>query len=250
MTDPQPDADPVEPRRELVVVMPVYNEQDSLGPCVESWLDELDRLGIDHELLVLNDGSTDDTATVLADLGGHPRVTAVSKANEGHGPTILRGYRDAVGRAEWVFQVDSDDEIPASAFATVWAARTGHDAVFGIRTERVQSIDRRIISIVAAATTRLLFGARVRDANVPFRLMRAEALGRALAAIPDDTFAPNVAIAGALGRDRTRFAQVEVPHHHRRAGEVSIAGLKATKAAARSFAQTLRLAPRMRSVRL
>jgi dolichol-phosphate mannosyltransferase len=186
---------------------------------------------------------------VLAHLAGDDRIEMISKANEGHGPTVLRGYAEAVTDSDWVFQVDSDDEIPADAFGAVWSARTGHDAVFGYRTGREQPIDRRIISRVAAVSVRRLFGSHVRDVNVPYRLLRAEALAPVLDAIPDDTFAPNLVVSGLLGRDRSSFAEVPVPHTPRRTGQVSIAGLGAVRAAARSFAQTLRLAWHVRASR-
>ncbi|MGI9622390.1 MAG: glycosyltransferase family 2 protein [Acidimicrobiales bacterium] len=235
-------ADPSTLRRcELTVIMPVYNEEASLPGCAASWLAELDQLGIDYRLLLIDDGSSDGTAGVLADLEPNDRVLAVSKSNEGHGPTILAGYRLGVRTSDWVFQVDSDDEIPANAFPDVWQARDGVDAVFGIRTGRDQSIDRRFISLTAAMTSRLLFRSRVTDVNVPYRLIRSEALAPILDALPDDTFAPNVVISGALGRNEAGFAEVEVPHEHRQAGEVSIVGWGAMRAAARSFGQTVRL---------
>ena len=229
-------------RVELTVVMPVYNEEASLGACGRSWTDALDSLDIDYRLVVINDGSKDATLDVLADLAAQPRVLGVTKANEGHGPTILRGYRLAAATSDWVFQVDSDDEIPASAFADVWAAREGVDAVFGIRTGRGQSPDRKLISTIAGLTTRVLLRGRVADVNVPYRLMRADALAPVLDALPADTFAPNIVISGALGRDQSRFAEVPVPHQDRAAGEVSIVGWGAIKAAVRSFGQTVRLA--------
>ena len=227
---------------DLTVVMPVYNEEASLGGCARSWTQTLDDLGIDYRLLIVNDGSKDATADVLAELADHPRVLGVTKDNEGHGPTILRGYRLGVATSTWVFQVDSDDEIPASAFADVWAARDGVDAVFGLRTGRGQSPDRKLISKVAALTSRILLRGRVTDVNVPYRLMRAEVLAPVVAALPADTFAPNVVISGALGRDTDRFTEVPVPHQDRAAGEVSIVGWGAIKAAMRSFRQTVRLA--------
>jgi dolichol-phosphate mannosyltransferase len=245
-TDPTTVDDPTAVRHELTVVMPVYNEADGLADCVASWRHALDGLGIEHRILVLDDGSTDATAEVLAALADDRRIEAVSKPNEGHGPTVLRGYADAVTDSDWVFQVDSDDEIPADAFAAVWAARTGHDAVFGYRTGREQPVDRRIISRVAAVSVRRLFGSHVRDVNVPYRLLRAEALAPVLDAIPGDTFAPNLVVSGLLGRDRATFTEVPVPHTPRRTGQVSIAGLGAVRAAARSFVQTLQLAWRVR----
>jgi glycosyltransferase involved in cell wall biosynthesis len=227
---------------ELVVVMPVYNEEASLPACLRSWVEVLERTGIDYELLVINDGSKDRSGEVLADLARHPRIRGVSKANEGHGPTILGGYRSGAERAEWVFQVDSDDEIPAAAFPALWAARDDADAVLGVRTGREQSGGRLAISKVARLTVRLLYGKGIADVNVPFRLMRSEVLAPLVAKIPPDTFAPNVAISGMLARSGARIVQLPVPHQERRAGQVSIVGWGALEAAARSFVQSVRLA--------
>ena len=226
----------------LTVVMPVYNEEASLPDCAASWISMLDQVGVNYRLLIINDGSKDTTESVLADLETHQRVVGVTKPNEGHGPTILRGYRVGTQTSEWVFQVDSDDEIPATAFPAVWAARDGVDAVFGIRTGRFQSLDRKVISKVAGLTARLMLRGHVRDVNVPFRLMRSAVLAPVVNALPEDTFAPNVIISGALGRDTMSFAEVPVPHNERQAGEVSIVGWGAIKAAMRSFRQTVRLA--------
>ena len=228
-------------RRQLTVVMPVYNEVESLPACAASWLDALSDLDIDHRLLIIDDGSRDQTVDVLDSYVDNPDVVGVSKDNEGHGPTILRGYRLAARTSDWVFQVDSDDEIPASAFADVWEARADRDAVFGIRTGREQSPGRKVISRVAAITSRLLLGGRVTDVNVPFRLMRADVLLPVVDALPPDTFAPNVVISGVLGRNQENFTEVPVPHHERKAGQVSIIGFGALEAAARSFLQTVRL---------
>lgn len=243
------------PPLDLTVVMPVYNEQDSLPACLTSWTEVLAGLSADAagtvavswEILALDDGSTDNSGAVLADLAEHPGIRSVSKHNEGHGPTILRGYHEACGRAEWVFQVDSDDEMPASSFPEVWAQRSNVDAVFAVRTNRDQSRGRRIISVVAARTARLLYGAHLQDVNVPYRLMKSSALQPVIDKIPGDTFAPNVVVAGALSQDPARIAEVPVPHVPRRTGEVSIVGMGAAKAALRSFFQTVALARRFRS---
>jgi len=182
-------------RFDVMVVMPVYNEQDGIAQVIADWLKVQEQLGIRLQLLVLDDGSRDRTAAVLDALPTDPRLTIVHKPNSGHGPTILAGYHRAVADAEWVFQTDSDDEIPASQFAELWAAREGVDGVFGYRVGRQQSLPRAFVSGVA----RLLLGGnrpgRVRDPNCPFRLMRASVLREAIAQIPPDTFAPNVLLA-------------------------------------------------------
>lgn len=229
-------------RIDLVVVMPVYNEEEVLAATVESWLQVLGTLDVEFELVVLDDGSRDGTAAVVDRLTEDPRVRGVTKVNEGHGPTILRGYHDAVERSEWVFQVDSDDEMPAGAFPALWTVRDQADAVFGYRTGREQTLDRKLISRIARLTARVAYGCRLRDVNTPYRLMRADVLAPIVARIPDDTFAPNVVISGALARTGARVVELPVAHTPRTTGQVSIIGTRALKAAVRSFLQSVRLA--------
>lgn len=233
---------------ELAVVIPAYNEAECIAHVVRAWCDEFERLSIDYHLSVFNDGSTDETEGALSVFSDDPRVTVRSKPNSGHGPTILMGYRDAVERAEWVFQCDGDDEMPPSSFESLWRIRSDYDALFGKRVEREQSRGRHLISAVSRVTVRLAYGGGVEDVNTPYRLMRSSFLRPIVAAIPEDTFAPNLAIAGAMVASGARIANVPVPHHNRRTGSVSIVKWGLWKAAARSLMQTVRLAPRLRRI--
>jgi cellulose synthase/poly-beta-1,6-N-acetylglucosamine synthase-like glycosyltransferase len=98
--------------RELSVVMPVYNEVAAVGAVVASWAAVLERLGIDYELLVYDDGSTDGTGAALDALAAAlARLRVTHHANRGHGPSIMRGYAEATGR--WVFQTATTRFRPA-----------------------------------------------------------------------------------------------------------------------------------------
>ncbi len=229
-------------RLDLCAVMPVYNEEEIVGSVAESWLEVLDELGINYELVAIVDGATDASEQVLRAVAErHPRLVVDAKPNSGHGPTILRGYRRGAVTAEWVFQTDSDDEMPAASFGELWELRHDVDAVIGIRSNRNQSAGRRAITRAARLTARAAFGCRLADVNCPYRLMRSSALASLLAPIPDDTFAPNVVLSGMLARSGARLAEVPVPHHDRTTGVVSILGWRALRAALRSFGQTVRL---------
>jgi len=229
-------------RLDVCVVMPVYNEEEIVAEVAERWLEVLDSLGLDYELAAIVDGATDDSEQVLRAVAErHRRLVVDVKPNSGHGPTILRGYRRGAATADWVFQTDSDDEMPAACFGELWELRHEADAVIGIRSGRNQPPGRRAITRAARLTARAAFGCRLADVNCPYRLMRSSALVPLLAVIPDDTFAPNVAISGLLARSGARMLEVPVPHRHRATGVVSILGLRALRAAVRSFGQIVRL---------
>lgn len=226
---------------DLAVVMPVYNEEACIQDVVDDWLRELKRLGISFLMIVLNDGSKDNTSAVLEKFATDQNVRVINKQNSGHGPTILQGYRMAISEAEWVFQVDSDNEIAARHFATMWEARNGRDAVIGVRDGRQQPLPRKTISMVSRLIVRLFYGPGVTDVNCPFRLMRASVLKEMLAHIPESTFAPNVAISGMFALSKRPVANIPVPHTGRATGEVSIKKWKLFKAALKSLVQTIRI---------
>jgi len=224
-------------KRELALVMPVYNEAECLTEVVSGWSGVLAGLGIDFEILVLDDGSTDGTRGKLEAFRVDNRVIPVFRKHSGHGPAVLEGYKLAVARAEWVFQADGDNEVPPESFAALWSARAGFDALFGERVARRQPIRRKVVSALAMLAVRALFGGKVRDVNTPYRLIRSGALASAIARIPDTAFAPNLLVTGMLAAMKARVSTMPVPYVRRRTGEGSLGGAKLWKAAARSLAQ-------------
>jgi len=224
---------------DLAVVMPVYNEEACAAQVVESWLTVLTDLQINFLMIVLNDGSTDATAETLDRFADDTRVCIIHQANAGHGPTILRGYRQAAKTADWVFQCDSDNEMSPESFSQLWSQRTDYDAVFGYRQGRQQSRGRSLVSWCSRLTVRLLFGAGVRDVNTPYRLMRSTVLDPIVERVPDDTFAPNILISGAIAHAGVPIINIPVPCRPRQSG-CSISIWRLGKGAIRSFAQTWR----------
>jgi glycosyltransferase involved in cell wall biosynthesis len=224
---------------ELAVVMPVYNEEACIAQVVESWLNVLTDLQVNFLMIVLDDGSTDATAKTLDRFADDTRVCIVHQANAGHGPTILRGYRQAANVADWVFQCDSDNEMSPESFSLLWEQRSDYNAVFGYRRGRQQSRGRSLVSWCSRLTVRLLFGSGVRDVNTPYRLMRSTVLYPIIERVPADTFAPNILISGAIARAGVPIVNIPVPCRPRQSG-CSINTWKLGKGAIRSFAQTWR----------
>lgn len=85
---------------QLLVVLPVYNEQAAIEAVVSQWFGMLDQQVDDFVMLVIDDGSEDSTMDLLErlcdDLG--PRLEVRSRPNRGHGQTCVEGYREAVLR--------------------------------------------------------------------------------------------------------------------------------------------------------
>ena len=229
--------------KSLIIVMPVYNEEGAIGTVLDKWVAKLDSmpdLG-SYEIHAYNDGSRDHTAEILAGCAARHegKVVVHNKVNSGHGPTILQGYRENADRAEWLFQIDSDDEMTPDCFDQLWEKREENDFLIGIRDGRKQALPRKVISFVSRLSVRIFYGKSVWDVNSPYRLMRSSVFREIYAAIPADTFAPNVIISGMAARNGFRCYEMPVPQRDRQTGEVSIKKWKLLKAAMKSFRQTI-----------
>lgn len=232
---------PSGPKPALSVVMPVYNEEACIDAVLEEWVDALERIVGDYEMRVYDDGSRDGTADLLRRAAArNPRLIAVTHANRGHGPSVMRGYIES--RGDWVFQTDSDGELAASHLAEFWSRRDGADLILGIRTGRQMPLHRMILTAASRVITAALFGLVVRDVNVPYRLMRGEWLRAQLPLIPPDAAVPNVLLSGLAARTGARLLQLPVLHTNRRTGSTSLNFRRILRLAARATADSVRLA--------
>ena len=231
--------------RELLVVIPFFNEEDSVPVVWEEWTRELERSGLDYGLLLLDDGSTDRTLEILERYRrehGAGRVEIFSRANRGHGQTCLEGYRRACGqRVSWVFQIDSDGQCDPSFFPAVWEQRYGHDVVYGRRAQRRDGWKRVLASGLVRRVVKLATGADCVDANVPYRLMSTTNLLTLVDSIPSDFDLANIALAVQIQRSGWRETSVPIVFRPRAGGEPSVPLSRFARKAFELFFQLRRL---------
>lgn len=227
--------------KDVAVVIPVFNEEKLIGECINEWLNVLDSVNLNYEILIIDDGSSDATISIVERYGDNQDVQVIIKQNEGHGPTILAGYKRAVGIAEWVFQADSDNEISPNQFSALWSRRQGQDAVIAWRQGRNQTTVRRLVTFFARVTTKVLFRCHLRDVNIPFRLIRSETLTILLEKIPSDTFAPNIALSGALSLMNYQIEECPVVFNERIVGESSLSNLGAVRKGGRALLELIKI---------
>ena len=197
---------PSKSQRELLVVMPVFNEEAAVEKVVGEWLAELKQRTNDFVLLAINDGSTDGSARVLDKLQSEAngKLQVLHQENHGHGQTCLKGYRHAIEHGfAYVMQIDSDWQCDPRFFCDVWSQRGEFDVIYGQRIGRDDGWRRSLASFVLKIVVWLRTGALCTDPNVPYRLMRAKILPPVLARIPSNFFLANVALAVLLRRDKS-----------------------------------------------
>lgn len=211
---------------ELLIVMPVYNEQASVRKVVMEWYQEVENWTENFVLVAIDDGSTDATLRFLRRLQQQlgPRLEIISRENRGHGQTCLQGYRIACERGiPYVFQIDSDGQCDPQYFFRFWRDRERYDVIYGHRVRRDDGWRRVLASLVLKLVLILACSVYCVDANAPYRLMRTAVLPPLLGQIPKNFFLTNIALAVLLRRDKgVRHGRTPIRFRERYGGEPSV----------------------------
>jgi dolichol-phosphate mannosyltransferase len=231
----------------LSVVVPVWNEEATIGTLVEELDAQLSNWVEGVEIIVVDDASTDGTPAILASLAHErSRVRIIrSHENRGHGPSVLRGLAEASG--DWVFHVDSDGQFVVSEFPELWERRYQFDLVLGRRVHRHDPVHRLVLSRVVAVAVSLLAGRRLRDPNVPFRLLRRTLWEDIRPFVAAGSLAPSILIAAGGVVRGWRVVEVPVSHRARPAGHSTLRALRLLWFSARGLGQLLQFRLRLRA---
>jgi len=211
----------------LAIVVPIYNEAATIESVVSSWMQVLDITGTIFQFILINDGSTDSTISVLQKLESqHPqKIIVVDKPNSGHGRSCRVGYSAAAAATcvDWVLQIDSDGQCDPSYFPEFWGAREEADCIFGKRVKRDDGLARALTSRFCRMGATILSGCDMTDPNVPYRLIRREILAKAIKRIPSSFNIHNVALTFILKKTPgLRWTYVPIRFRQRQGGKNSI----------------------------
>ncbi|MBY0476047.1 MAG: glycosyltransferase family 2 protein [Chitinophagaceae bacterium] len=229
---------------ELLIIAPVYNESGILEQFLNDWISNIRLLSIPFELRLYNDGSTDNTAEIIQQLQAvYPELKIYFKTNSGHGPTITAAYEQAVG-FNWIFQIDSDHELPVASFNELWKHRNEYDLLVGERIQRHAPVFRVFLTTIVSLSVRILVGKGLRDINAPYRLIRTEKLKEFLKENKKNNFAPNVLMSAFAVKKKWRIKTIPVTHISRKKIKGTGYSMYMLSGAVKTFAELLRFALR------
>lgn len=199
------------------LVIPAYNEEGAVERGVREAFAALRETGREHELLVVDDGSSDRTAERAAAAGA--RVIALPE-NRGYGAALKAGIRRAAH--DIVVITDADGTYPAAAIPKLLEALDEYDMVVGARIGESVSVpvSRRPAKWFLGRLAGYLAGRRIPDLNSGLRVMRKELVKRFEHLLPDGfSFTTTITLAAFCSGALVRYLPID---YHTRIGDSKI----------------------------
>ena len=158
----------------LSVFFPCYNEQDNVERTTNQAVEVLEKLGIDYEVIIVNDGSRDKTAEIADRLANmNPKIKVVNHpTNLGYGAALQSGFRTA--SKELVFYTDGDGQFDINEMPGLLDLIAQYDIVSCYRLNRQDNLIRKINGWCWTKLVCLLFWMNIRDIDCAFKLFKRE----------------------------------------------------------------------------
>lgn len=161
----------------LSVFFPLYNEEESVQILVKNALAVIPQLAKKYEIILVNDGSTDNTLAIAQNISKiHSSVRVVSQKNMGYGGALKTGFKEA--KYQWVFFSDGDLQFDISELERFIQYSKKFDLVIGYRKTRAEGFKRLAIAKLLKIWNLFFFGfpLSIKDADCAFKLIRKKIL--------------------------------------------------------------------------
>lgn len=198
----------------ISVILPAYNDALSLQQILPKLLRLLPKVASDFEIIIVNDGSKDNTQEVLeAFKKTDKRIKiVVHPTNQGYGAALSDGFESAA--KEFIFYTDSDGQYDVDELVKLVSLMdTKVDIVTGFKLNRSDSWERKILGGLYNQMVKRLLGLKVKDVDCDFRLFRKKLLRFIPTAITSGGF--DAAFVKALEQKKANFKEVGIYHYPR-----------------------------------
>lgn len=211
------------PNLRVSIVIPAFNEAGTILRVLEDVHGYMRKTGLQGEIIVVNDGSSDGTKAVLE---GVPYVTAIShKLNRGYSASLKTGIAKA--QCEWILTLDGDGAHPASQIAALLPYAGEYDLVVGARDGKLgyDTPVRRMGRAIVTRFAEYVSQAKIDDINSGFRLFKKSLALKFWHLFPEGfSFSTTISVAAHVRHFPVKYVYVEV--QKRKAGKSSIKPIK------------------------
>lgn len=226
------------------LIMPVYNEQGKIAECVKNATAHLDTLGIPYEVVVVDDGSTDNTRSEAMSVRSNPRVNVVGYAeNHGKGYAIKHGVKYVSG--DVVIFMDGDADVKPELTGQYLAVLEKADIAIASKrhpaSEVSMPIIRKLLSHSFHCLVMLLTGVRVSDTQSGFKAFRREALSKLVSLMAVKHYAFDVELLTVAQLLKLRVVELPI--------RIELKGSIGVRHVARMFLDLLGITYRLRVIR-
>lgn len=224
------------------VFFPCYNEQGNVGRTVENALRVLEKLNADFEIIVVDDGSSDQTGRIADEIAGRDKRVKVvhHDHNRGYGAALQSGF--AAATKELVFYTDGDGQFDMNEMPPLLPLMEHWDIVSGYRLNRRDPLIRKLNGWAWTKLVCLLFGLKIRDVDCAFKLYKREIFDRI--ELSSTGALIDAEVLARAARKGYRITQKGVHHYPRTAGVQSGANLRVVL---RAFKELFKLHRQIRS---
>jgi glycosyltransferase involved in cell wall biosynthesis len=201
----------------ISVFFPAYNDAQTIGPLVSDALKVLPALTDEYEVIVVNDGSADATASVLEEVARtSPHVKVIHhERNGGYGAALRTGFKQA--SKDLVFYTDGDGQYNVRDLLKLYPLLTSEvDVVNGYKIRRADQTRRKLLGAVYNRFAHLFFRIPIRDVDCDFRLLRRAVVEDADLVSTGGVIC--VELVHKLHKAGCVFVEVPVMHYARRHG--------------------------------
>ncbi|MHC4353723.1 MAG: glycosyltransferase family 2 protein [Planctomycetota bacterium] len=226
----------------ISIFFPCYNEQENVERTVDDALAVLEKLDADFEIVVVNDGSSDDTGRIADEIAGRDdRVKVVHhETNLGYGSALQSGFKAAT--KELVFYTDGDGQFDIGEMPPLLELMEQYDIVSCYRLDRKDPIVRKINAWCWTKLVCLLFRLKIRDIDCAFKLYKREIFDNIQLSSTGALI--DTEVLARATRKGYSITQRGVHHYPRTAGEQTGANLRVIL---RAFKELFQLHRKIRS---
>lgn len=198
------------------VFFPAYNESKNLPTLIHRADAYISSLTNAYELIVINDGSTDNSLSVIKKLQTqYSKLRVISHPiNLGYGAALRTGFQEA--QFDWIFFTDADLQFNIQELERFIPHTTTHDVIIGWRKERAEGKGRALNAYIFKKYIDVLYRLHVRDIDCAFKLMKRSVV-QSIQLESVGAFTTSELLY-KLKKKKVQFMELSVTHHPRKHG--------------------------------